>query len=293
MITTAKLTTLPQQQATLNILLEQYITKYCCNSPLYDAIKYSTLGKSKRLRPLILLSAAAANNIEHVFLNNAAVAIELIHCYSLVHDDLPAMDDDDFRRGKPSCHKAYSEATAILVGDALQTLAFEIISTNDSNIDTSIQIKMINILATAAGITGMVTGQARELAATKNITTAEISQIDQEKTATLFQAALQLGTVIAPNYDANAMIQLGTDIGLAFQLQDDLLEYENNTTNIGKPHDSDQRNQTPTMAKIIGKKATLNLIEKHFTSAMNIVNSKFENPQPLLKLIATIQKRKI
>jgi geranylgeranyl pyrophosphate synthase len=228
------------------------------DSNLYAAMRYATLNVGKCLRPALVYATGVALDMDNYsVLNAAAAGVELIHSYSLVHDDLPAMDNDDFRRGRPSCHKIFGEATAILAGDALQALAFSVLSEqhfNPSSAET--RIKMVNILATAAGMHGMVLGQGEDLAAeNKFISLAKLTKLHQHKTGALIKAAIHLG-IVATNCTEptkiKALLQYGDCIGLAFQIHDDILDITADETILGKPINSDQRNNKSTFPKLMG-----------------------------------------
>ena len=194
---------------------------------LATAMRYSVLNGGKRLRPLLVYSVGALFNIAHTTLDCAAAAIELIHCYSLVHDDLPCMDDDDFRRGKPSCHKQFDEATAVLVGDALQTLAFELISTHPCDALTNAdRVNMIRILSQASGFSGMCGGQMLDMQSEEHWPPKKFETLHAKKTGALFEACFLLGSLQQDKETRNTLLILGKTFGLAFQLQDDILDYE-------------------------------------------------------------------
>jgi farnesyl diphosphate synthase len=228
------------------------------NSDLFTATRYATLNGGKRLRPALVYATGAALGIQDLSLLNAAAAsVELIHCYSLIHDDLPAMDNDDLRRGKPSCHKAFNEATAILAGDALQTLAFELLSDPILNPCTAeIRIQMVNVLAKAIGTHGMILGQGEDLAAeNKCISLEQLIQLHKHKTGALIKAAIHLAS-LAANCQKPAIIQAllhyGDCLGLAFQVYDDILDITTDTITLGKPANSDQRNNKATFPSLLG-----------------------------------------
>ena len=180
----------------------------------------------------------------------AAAAIELIHAYSLIHDDLPAMDDDDLRRGQPTCHIAYDEATAILAGDALQTLAFEILTeSNMQDIPAERQLQLVHVLAKASGARGMCAGQAIDLQATaKNLTESALEQMHLSKTGALITAAASLGVLCG----SSAAQQFARYLGLAFQVQDDILDVVGNTEALGKPQGSDAASEKSTYVRLLG-----------------------------------------
>lgn len=221
---------------------------------LLEAIHYATLNSGKRLRPALLYATAEALQIPLSQVDSAACAIELIHSYSLVHDDLPAMDNDDLRRGQPTCHIQFDEATAILVGDAQQCLAFSILS-EDQALSAPIKIEMIRLLSNAAGASGMIGGQMHDIAAEgQTISLAELEQLHNMKTGALIQAALLLGAAASPHYTElkTPLTALGRTIGLAFQVQDDILDIEGDTYTLGKPQGSDLAADKSTYPKLLG-----------------------------------------
>lgn len=224
---------------------------------LHQAMRYSVLNGGKRVRPVLIYATGEALGIPESQLDAAACAIELIHAYSLVHDDLPAMDDDDLRRGRPTCHKAFDEATAILVGDALQVLAFQILA-GDSRLpqDPSCRLRLIEILAKESGTTGMAGGQALDLAAQgRQLSLAEIEHMHACKTGALIRASVMMAAACAPSLTeqtTSALERYSTAIGLAFQIQDDLLDIEGDPTLLGKATGADQAHQKPTYPAVSG-----------------------------------------
>ena len=207
-----------------------------CPARLAAAMRHSVLGGGKRLRPLLCLMAAEACGAEAEAALPAACALELVHTYSLIHDDLPAMDDDDLRRGRPTCHKAFDEATAILAGDALLTLAFEVIATHIRPARAA--LGCVQALAEAAGAAGMVGGQMADLQAEgrSDGTALELEAIHRRKTGALLRAALRMGAIVA-GADARRRVALdnyGKAVGLAFQIVDDLLDVEGDEAKLGK-----------------------------------------------------------
>lgn len=252
---------LQEQIKTAQNRLDNYIANYF-SSPLNtdDTIKqatfYSINNGGKRLRPFLVYSVGNLLGADDTDLDVAAAAIECIHSYSLVHDDLPAMDDDDLRRGKPTCHIAFNEAQAILAGDALQTLAFELLSEHSFKVSAKQQLKMINTLAYASGLQGMVGGQALDLNATgKSVSLSELEHIHNLKTGALLNCAIELGALCAPCIDENIIASLniyGKKLGLAFQVQDDILDVEGDTYTLGKPQGSDEGNHKSTYPALLG-----------------------------------------
>ena len=206
---------------------------------------YVVLNGGKRLRPLLVYATGEALGLtDFSKLDVVACAVELIHAYSLVHDDLPAMDNDDLRRGKPTCHIIYGDATAILAGDALHSLAIEILTQNSSHcLDTQIRLQMLSILAKASGAKGMAGGQLLDLeAVNKTLTEIELERMYQLKTAALITASIQMSALVTGNCDETkfkALTEFAENIGLAFQIHDDVLDLEVSTEKLGKPQYSD------------------------------------------------------
>ena len=224
---------------------------------LREAMRYSVLGAGKRLRPTLVYLTGEALGAPLEQLDSAAAAVELIHVYSLVHDDLPAMDDDDLRRGRPTCHRAYDEATAILVGDALQALAFAVLANDPMAGNSAAQrLEMIRVLARATGTSGMAGGQAVDLAAVgQTLSVAAIEDMHRRKTGALIQGSVLLGALAAGVSDGPRMAALecfGAHIGLAFQIQDDILDVEGDPTVLGKSTGADAAHAKPTYPSTVG-----------------------------------------
>lgn len=224
---------------------------------LHDAMRYSALEGGKRMRPMLTYSVGKALGIEPEVLDGPACAVEFIHVYSLIHDDLPAMDDDDLRRGKATSHVQYDEATAILAGDALQTLAFQVLANDDSmQASAETRIKMIIALAKASGSQGMVGGQAIDLESVgKKLTLPELENMHIHKTGALIRVAVQLATLSKPGlYPAVAakLDHYAKCIGLSFQVKDDILDEESDTATLGKTQGKDQDNDKPTYPALLG-----------------------------------------
>ncbi len=225
---------------------------------LQEAMRYSvTGGGGKRVRPVLVYAAGQALNIDLPQLDACACAVEIIHAYSLIHDDLPAMDDDDLRRGRPTCHKAFDDATAILAGDALQAFAFEVLAsdtvlhTSDAN-----RIEMIKLLAQASGSIGMAGGQAIDLAAVgRSLKLDELENMHQLKTGALIRASVLLGAMCSPDVADSKLQALDTYahcVGLAFQIHDDVLDVTADTETLGKPQGSDEEQNKPTYPALLG-----------------------------------------
>ncbi len=224
-------------------------------SRLHQAMRYATLGPGKRLRPFLVYQAGAMVGQTGAVLDAPACAVEMIHAYSLAHDDLPAMDDDDLRRGQPTCHRAFDEATAILVGDALQALAFRLIAAHES-LSAEQRLAMIETLSAAIGSRGMAGGQAMDLAAIgQSISAAELEDMHVHKTGALILASLRLGALCGDKVDASAAQQLeryGRCIGLAFQVHDDILDTVGDAERIGKASGADALRDKPTYPGLMG-----------------------------------------
>jgi farnesyl diphosphate synthase len=224
---------------------------------LHEALRYSVLGPGKRLRPILVYATGQVLGLELACLDGPAAAVELIHAYSLVHDDLPAMDDDDVRRGRPTCHRAFDEATAILVGDALQVLAFKILASDATmRVASDVRTRMIDVLADASGTAGMAGGQAIDLAAVgRTLTIAELEAMHRLKTGALIEASVRLATLgaaeLAPA-QAEALQRYARDLGLAFQIHDDILDVEGDPGTLGKATGADSARHKPTYPSVAG-----------------------------------------
>jgi geranylgeranyl pyrophosphate synthase len=222
---------------------------------LLSAMRYSVLNGGKRLRPLLCFAAADAVAEANHHTEIAGASVEMIHAYSLIHDDLPAMDDDDLRRGKPSCHIQFDEATAILAGDALQAMAFEQLATMQG-IPPVAQVELIRLLANHIGSSGMVAGQAIDLAATgKSLTLDQLKFMHTHKTGALIETSVLMGAVTttkATTAQLKALSGFARAIGLAFQVQDDILDVESSTSQLGKQQGSDAAKGKPTYISLLG-----------------------------------------
>jgi farnesyl diphosphate synthase len=223
-------------------------------------MRYSALGGGKRVRPALVYATADAFGIPETHVDGAACAVELIHVYSLVHDDLPAMDNDDLRRGRPTCHKAFDEATAILAGDALQVLAFQtLVSGAGLPDDAHVRVRLVELLAQASGTAGMAGGQALDLAALgKRLSVPDIEEMHARKTGALIRACVLMGATCVPKLASatlRALDEFATSIGLAFQIQDDLLDVEGDPATLGKAVGADSALNKPTYPSTVGVEA--------------------------------------
>ena len=225
-------------------------------SRLHQAMRYAALGGGKRVRPLLAFAAGEASGADPGRVEIAGAAVELIHAYSLVHDDLPCMDDDVLRRGKPTCHVEFDDATALLVGDALQSLAFQLVSEYRLSDDPAIQLEMVKLLAAATGSRGMAGGQAIDLAAVgANLTLPELEFMHIHKTGALIRAATLLGARCGSPLEEKELGKLdhfAKCIGLAFQVVDDVLDTEATTATLGKTSGKDARAGKPTYVSLLG-----------------------------------------
>ena len=233
---------------------------------LHDAMRYTVLGGGKRVRPLLSFAAGELNNADEERVTIAAVAVELIHAYSLVHDDMPCMDDDVLRRGKPTCHVEYDQATALLAGDSLQSLAFQLLAEYRLADSSQMQLEMIKRLAQAAGSRGMAGGQAVDLASVgKTLSLPELEFMHIHKTGALIRAAVMLGAYCGNSLNESQLTSLdhfAKCIGLAFQVVDDLLDAEATTATLGKTAGKDAENNKPTYVSILGSSRARELAEE-------------------------------
>lgn len=223
---------------------------------LMNAMQYSLLNGGKRVRPMLVYASAQALGADLNLSDTPALAIEMMHAYSLVHDDLPAMDDDDLRRGKPTCHIAFDEATAILAGDALQTEAFSLLSQPQSPLSPVQQLNMVQLLSQASGVFGMAGGQSLDLeAVNRQVDIHYLEVMHQHKTGALIEASVMLGAHCAQQVSPIQLEQLSQyakAIGLAFQVQDDILDVISDTQTLGKTQGADAAHNKPTYVSLLG-----------------------------------------
>lgn len=264
---------------------------------LHAALRYSALGGGKRLRPLLVYFTGEALGLEAAPLDAPAAAIELIHAYSLVHDDLPAMDDDDLRRGRPTTHRAFDEATAILTGDALQVLAFELLARPTAHAPpAAARLAMIRILAEASGTAGMAGGQALDLGAVgRRIDLADLEQMHRRKTGALIRASVLLAAAAATGLSRDhhaALDAFAQDVGLAFQIQDDILDVEGLTEDLGKQAGADAARSKPTYASLLGVAAAKQRAHEIKARACERLGPLGEKAQNLAALAAFVVDRR-
>mgnify|MGYP003407306643 FL=1 len=255
------LASLPQcQQRVEQFMTDALAVRSITDDKLLAAMRYSLLLGGKRVRPFLVYSVGQMLGANTADLDGPAAAIECLHTYSLIHDDLPAMDDDDLRRGKPTCHKAFDEATAILAGDALQALAFELLCSHPyQQVNLASQLELVKQLALHSGYNGMCGGQAIDLAHTdKAMTLAALENMHQLKTGALIETSVRFGWLCSGKTDENeltALITYARALGLAFQVQDDILDIEGDTATLGKPQGSDLEANKATYPKLLGLEA--------------------------------------
>jgi farnesyl diphosphate synthase len=256
---------------------------------LHQAMRYSVLGGGKRIRPALLFATARTLGLSEDQVEAAACAVELIHVYSLVHDDLPAMDDDDLRRGRPTCHKAYDEATAILVGDALQPLAFQILARDPALPDSpAVRLRLIDLLSEASGTFGMAGGQAIDLEVQgKKLDIAQVEDMHARKTGALIRASVLMAATCAPDLSPlhyAALTRFAAAIGLAFQIQDDLLDLLGDVSTLGKPTNADREHAKPTHPTVIGIPASQERVLLLHSQALDALVPFGDHAAPLRSL---------
>jgi len=263
---------------------------------LHEAMRYSTLDGGKRVRPALVYLTGQAMGVAPSMLDGPASAVELIHAYSLIHDDLPAMDDDELRRGKPTCHIQFDEATAILAGDALQSLAFYILAHDPAMVDNdNLRLQMIETLAQASGSRGMAGGQAIDLAAVgKQVNVAELENMHIHKTGALIRASVRLGALSA--LDINSQVLENLDhyakcVGLAFQIRDDILDVESDTETLGKTQGADMARNKPTYPALLGMAEAKRLAEDLHQEALDSLSVLGEKTGPLRDIAGYIINR--
>ncbi len=234
---------------------------------LHRAMRYGVLGGGKRLRPLLVYVSGECFGAPLERLDAPAAAVELIHAYSLIHDDLPAMDDDDLRRGRPSCHRAFDEGTAVLAGDALQARAFAVLAEHSQGLPDAVRVEMLTILARAIGTEGMAGGQAIDLQAVGHaLDEPALEMMHRRKTGALIQASVELGAIAAGPRTAEereALARYGAEVGLAFQIQDDILDVTGETAVLGKRAGADAAHVKPTYPSLLGLERARRLAREH------------------------------
>ncbi len=273
----------------LNELLSENMS-----SIVLDAMQYSVENGGKRIRPILAIEFSKVCNGNFSAALDFGCAVEMIHTYSLIHDDLPCMDNDDMRRGKPSCHIAYGEDNALLAGDALLTEAFTTLS-NTKSVNAENIVRAVSYLSSFAGINGMVGGQVLDLQFEKcKPTVDEILKMYSLKTCGLIKAACVLGCLTANDYNEQkikASIDYAENLGIAFQIQDDILDIEGDSASLGKPVGSDEKNDKSTIVKYFGLEKSKELVKEYTNKAISAL-SIFENTEELEKLAYMLVNRK-
>jgi geranylgeranyl diphosphate synthase type II len=264
---------------------------------IYQAMRYSVINGGKRVRPLLVYAACEALGGSPERADAAACAVELIHAYSLVHDDLPAMDDDDLRRGQPTTHKAFDEASAILAGDGLQSLAFEVLADATRNpLSAEVRLDMISTLGKAAGPAGMVGGQAIDLGSVGQwLDQGALEIMHRHKTGALIEASVRLGALASGEADSlslRALQEYAQAVGLAFQVQDDILDVESDTATLGKTQGKDEANHKPTYPALLGLDAAKAYALELRDLALHALRPFGEAAEPLRDLARYIVERR-
>ncbi len=262
---------------------------------LHEAMRYAVLDGGKRVRPLLAFAAGELAGADVARVNVVAAAVELVHVYSLVHDDMPCMDDDVLRRGKPTCHVQYDEATALLVGDSLQTLGFQLLAEHRLSDDALRQLEMIKLLAMASGSRGMAGGQAIDLVSVgKSLTLPELEFMHIHKTGALIRAAVLLGAQCGSMSLAqiDKLDRFGKLIGLAFQVVDDVLDYETDTATLGKTAGKDAENAKPTYVSLLGMQGARDMARRLHGEAWETLEGFGDSAQRLRELANFIIIRK-
>lgn len=295
----APASTLDTHRARIEAALERLLPPPAPGLPerrLVEAMRYSLLAGGKRLRPVLCLAAAEAvggPNATAADVDRACAAIECVHTYSLIHDDLPAMDDDDLRRGKPTCHRAFDEATAILAGDALQVLAFEMLCEAEG-IRADTRLALLATLASASGISGMVGGQAMDLACVgQAVAQPALERMHALKTGALIRAAVRMGGLLggAKAEALDALDRYASAIGLAFQVQDDILDGTGTAAALGKAPGADAARDKPTFLSLMGERAAADYAQALCERAVQALAPFGERAQPLADIARFIVAR--
>jgi len=262
---------------------------------LRDAMRYAVLGGGKRLRPILVYATGAALGAEAGVLDAPAAAVELIHAYSLIHDDLPAMDNDDLRRGRPSCHRAFDEGTAVLAGDALQALAFDVLARGTGTLPDRHRVAMLAALAQAIGTGGMAGGQAIDIAAVGSmLKAADIELMHRRKTGALIGASVELGALAggcASGPGLDSLRHFGAEIGLAFQIQDDILDITGETQVLGKKAGADAALGKPNYPSVFGLERARALAAAHRDQALRALEPLGSTADALRELAAFVVDR--
>jgi geranylgeranyl pyrophosphate synthase len=280
----------------VNSRLEYYLTSIFSDgsyqSELKSIMSYSVLAGGKRFRPILTYTVADMYSVDISKVDSSACAIELIHIYSLIHDDLPAMDDDDMRHNQPSCHKKFGEAQAILAGDGLQALAFEVIS-SDESISHGIRVDLLKLLAASAY--DMADGQSIDLSVvSKEVDIALLNRMHQKKTASLISCAVKFGALLNPNIslkDIEILDSYSKHVGLAYQVQDDILDLTSTEEVLGKRQNSDLNKSKPTYPALLGVDESIKVYKNLYKEALEVLPSLSIKNQPLRELTEKLMGR--
>ena len=273
----------------INQRLENILSQYP-DSKVKEAMYYSLKAGGKQIRPLIILQVIRAYGHDYRKYIDIACALEMIHTYSLIHDDLPGMDNDDLRRGKPTCHKQFGEATAILAGDGLLNEAVNIIL--QTNLNDSLKLSLVSCLYTSSGINGMILGQEYDIEKEeKKLSKETLDKIHHYKTGKLLSCAFQMGALIASPNDLEILKQIGYKIGLAFQIQDDILDVTSDAKTLGKNTGSDEANHKETYVTLLGIENSQKEVDLLFNEAQQLVYSLTLNHGLILEIIEKLWKR--
>ena len=266
------------------------ITDCFQDSKVKDAMKYSLLAGGKRIRPLLMLRIIQSYGLDYHDYLDAACAIEMIHTYSLIHDDLPGMDNDDLRRGKPTCHRQFDEATAILAGDGLLNEAVNV--SLKANYNSELKIALLSILYQASGVNGMILGQALDIEfENKKANRKELDLIHHHKTGDLISASMQMGALVANVDDLETFKEIGYKIGLAFQIQDDILDVVGNSELLGKNVGSDIENNKSTYVTLMGVAKSQEIADCYFNEAITLINKLKINHELILEVLEKLKRR--
>jgi farnesyl diphosphate synthase len=264
-------------------------------APLFEAMRYGTLNGGKRLRPFLVMETSALFGVDAVRARRVAAAVEFVHCYSLIHDDLPAMDDAQLRRGKPATHVAFDEATAILAGDALLTLAFEILSDPETHEDPRVRCELVSMLAKASGGHGLCGGQMLDLIGEKaEFDLGTISRLQRMKTGKLISFACEAGAILGKANESNrrALVNYANDLGLAFQVTDDILDVESDAKTTGKDSGKDAAAGKSTFVSTMGKdqaKQRAEMLVQQSIAHLNIFQGRADTLKELARYV--LQRR--
>ena len=282
-------------QSRINKILINFFNSQDNNSILHNACSYSVLNGGKRIRSLLVYAVGSIANTDIKILDQIAITFELIHAYSLIHDDLPSMDDDNLRRGKETCHIKYNEAQAILAGDALQARAFELLSSPEFKLSISKKISIINILSRAIGGAGMVLGQSEDIESINCSPDLKyLEELQELKTGLLIQAACEISYLTAKKIDKKTqklVKKIGLLIGRIYQITDDILDYESNTITLGKTAGKDKKDNKVTYVSLIGLKKSKERNSSYFSELKKCVETLPSNSKNMMTLINYIYSR--